>query len=411
MVRAHVHRPTRSHRVATPSVAVRPGAHPGHVARLGPAAVLGLQRLAGNRAVTPVVQRACAPYERGEKARAAAPAGVLSADVSLAGGHDITSAGGDSVVVADFPIGSAELRPSTIADLKRSWIGILERQPTVYEFVGYSDCVGEGGRNAGLRERRARAVAALFPKTAARGGRIHGAPVTEHAVDNATPEDRALNRSVVIQVPNVIEIGEIEVTEAEEPGVVIPRHEPDTTGCSRPEREMLSVAWPAAKMMINKALEMAYGGKGSVNTYLLERYFGPDWITHVSDIRAGYQKILANWFDWNPKFECLAQTAGRCPNAKPHMVTLAYVLKQRHVFSKSTPFGDVHVCREGFLDSIGNLQLLSATVLHELSHRLDNTSDHAYCSDPPQCDISTEKAIDNADSYAQYARTVFNAAI
>ena len=411
MVRAHVHRATRGHRVVPPSVAVRPGTHPGHVARLGPAAVLGLQRLAGNRAVTPVVQRACAPYERGEKARAAAPAGVLGADVSLAGGHDITSAGGESVVVADFPVGSAELRSSTISDLKRSWIGILERQPTVYDFVGYSDCVGEGGRNAGLRERRARAVAALFPKTAGRGGRIHGAPVTEHAVDNATPEDRALNRSVIIKVPNVIEIGEIEVTEAEEPGVVIPRREPDTVGCTKPERDMLSVAWPAAKMMINKALEMAYVGKGSVNSYLLERYFGPDWITHVSDIRAGYQNILSKWFNWSPRFECLAQTSGGCPNDDPHTVTLAYVTKRGKWPFTPTPYGNVHVCREGFVNSIGNLQLLSATVLHELSHRLDNTSDHDYCSHPPQCDISTEKAIDNADSYAQYARTVFNMAI
>ena len=64
------------------------------------------------------MQRACAPYERGERA-GRPPAGVLGADVSLAGGHDIDSAGGDSVVVADFPVGSAELRPSTVAQMRR----------------------------------------------------------------------------------------------------------------------------------------------------------------------------------------------------------------------------------------------------------------------------------------------------
>jgi outer membrane protein OmpA-like peptidoglycan-associated protein len=405
MVRAHVHRPTRVRRPPTPSAV-----HPAYATHLGPSAVLGLQRLAGNRAVTPLVQRACAPYERGERTKAVAPAGVLSGDVSLAGDR-VSSTSGDSVVVADFPIGSATLRSSTVAELRSSWIGILERQPTVYDFIGYSDCVGEGGRNASLRQRRAQAVAALFPKTAGRGGAVRGAPVTDHAVDNTSAEERALNRSVVIQVPPAIEIGEITVTEAEEPGVTVNRHEPPTKGCSRPEREMLSVAWPASKMMINKALEMAYNGKGSVNSYLLERYFGPDWRTHVTDIRAGYQKILANWFDWNPQFECLAQTEGSCPNDKPHWVTFAYVTKKRHLFSKSTPYGDVRVCREGFLNSIGDLQQLSATVLHELSHRLDNTSDHAYCSDPPECNLSTEKAIDNADSYAQYARTVFNLSI
>jgi outer membrane protein OmpA-like peptidoglycan-associated protein len=411
MMRAHGHRPVRSRRAAAPASAARATAHPAHATRLGPAAVLGLQRLAGNRAVTPVVQRACAPYEGGERAKASAPAGVLGRDVSLAGAHDIASTGGDSVVVADFPIGSATLRSSTVSELKASWVGILERQPTAYEFVGYSDCVGEGGRNTALREQRAKAVAALFPKTAKRGGAVRGAPVADHAVDNNTPEERALNRSVIIQVPMTVEIGDIEITEPEEPGVTINRREPDSVGCSRPEREMLSVAWPAAQMMLNKAMEMAYVGKGSVNSYLLERYFGPDWMTHITDIRAGYQKIRDKWFDWNPKFECQAQTAGSCPNADPHYVTLAYVKNERHVFGSPTPYGNVHVCREGFLRSIGNLQLLSATVLHELSHRLDNTDDHAYCSNPPQCDISTKDAIDNADSYAQYARTVFNISI
>ncbi len=410
-MRAHGQRASRAHRVATPATGVRTNTHPARGAPLGPSAVLGLQRLAGNRAVTPLVQRACAPYERGERTKAGSSGGVLGRDVSLAGAYDIASTGNDSVVVADFPVGSATLRPSTAAELRGSWIGILERQPTVYEFVGYSDCVGEGGRNAGLRERRAKAVAALFPKTVARGSATRGAPVSDHAVDNTTAEERALNRSVIIQVPTTVEIGDIEITEAEEPGVMIPRREPDTKGCSQPEKDMLSVAWPAAKMMINKALEMAQPDKGSVNAYLLERYFGADWRKHVPDIRAGYRKIIASWFDWNPRFECLAQTAESCPNDDPHYVTLAYVTKERHVFSKSTPYGDVRVCREGFLRSMGDLQRLSATVLHELSHRLDNTSDHAYCSNPPECGLSTEKAIDNADSYAQYARTVFNMSI
>jgi hypothetical protein len=410
MIRAHDARPGRSRSapagsVARRSLASRPATH------LGPAAVLRLQRLAGNRAVAPVVQRACAGYERGERTKAAASAGVLGADVSLAGPHGITSAGGDSVVVADFPIGGGTLRPSTIAELRASWVGILERQSTVYEFVGYSDCRG-GERNTSLRERRAKAVAALFPKTAARASAIRGAPVTEHAVDNTTPEERALNRSVVIRLPPATPPAPAPpAAEAEGPHVVVPRRDPDSVGCSRPEREMLSVAWPAAKMMIDTALQKAYVGQGSVNSYLLERYFGPDWMTHIVDIRAGYQRIVDKWFAWNPKFECLAQTAGSCPNADPHLVTLAYVKRKGAWPFTPTPYGNVHVCREGFLNSMGNLQKLSATVVHELSHRLDNTDDHAYCSNPPQCDIPTKKAIDNADSYAQYARTVFNLSI
>ena len=44
------------------------------------------------------------------------------------------------------------------------------------------------------------------------------------------------------------------------------------------------------------------------------------------------------------------------------------------------------------MNSIGNRQELSSTVVHELSHRLDKTRDRAYCDDPPQCGY-TAKAI------------------
>ena len=119
---------------------------------------------------------------------------------------------------------------------------------------------------------------------------------------------------------------------------------------------MLSVAWPAAKMMINKALEMAYVGKGSVNSYLLERYFGPDWratsCRHPRRVPEDHRQLVR----LEPTFECLAQTAESCPNDDPHYVTLAYVTKKRHVSSTPTPYGDVRVCREGFLHSMGNLQ-------------------------------------------------------
>ena len=418
-MRAYARPPVRHRPAHAQAAARRPigaGVHPTR-RPLDPGAILQLQRTAGNRAVgieigEVTVEPVCPPYERGERARAASPGGVLDADVSLAGGHGIDSAAGDSVVVADFPIGSAALRPSTVAQLRSSWIGILERQSTVrYEIVGYSDCAGEGSRNSALRRSRAQAVAALFPKTAARATGISGAPVAEHAVDNGSPEHRALNRSVIIRLPPSTPPPPAPTTEPEEPHVVIPRREPPTSGCKQGWRDMLSVAWPAARMMVTKALEMAYTGKGSVNTYLLERYFGPDALTNIVPIRQGYQTMLSKWFDWDPNFECHEQNEARCPHKDPHKVKLAYVRMKNNWPFKSTPYGSVHVCTEGFINSIGNLQELSSTVVHELSHRLDNTDDNAYCSDPPECGLTTAKAIDNADSYAQYARTVFNLSI
>ena len=52
---------------------------------------------------------------------------------------------------------------------------------------------------------------------------------------------------------------------------------------------------------------------------------------------------------------------------------------------------------------------LSTTILHELSHRLDNTDDEQYCGPARYCeDLSTRDAIDNADSYARFAQEIFN---
>jgi Lysine-specific metallo-endopeptidase len=112
--------------------------------------------------------------------------------------------------------------------------------------------------------------------------------------------------------------------------------------------------------------------------------------------------------DWEPRFDCLLQTEAKCPSSDPHFVTFAYVTRKRNIFSPPTPFGSVRVCAAAFAFS-GNLQILSKTILHELSHRLDNTDDEKYCWPARYCeDLSTRDAIDNADSYARFAQEIFN---
>jgi outer membrane protein OmpA-like peptidoglycan-associated protein len=380
------------------------------------AAVLNLQRLAGNRAVTTLldVQRqtappACGTYEPGERAKSMSAGGVLGLDVTLAAQHSISSAHPDSVVIADFPVGSAKLRSSTVNELRASWIGILERQEkATYEILGFSDCVGDGLENAFLRYDRARAVAALFPKTAARASNVAAGQMGEHLVGNATADERAVNRSVIIRLPPAAKPPPRHRV-PKDPHVMVPLKEPPSENCSQAQKDQLAIAWPAAKLMAQKAIEWAVAGKSSVHSHLLERYFGPDATTNIVGIRAGYQKILSKWEDWDPEFECHAQTEGSCKNKDPHLITLAYVkTKGRGPFNRA--YGNVHVCAASF-NSINDMQKISATVLHELSHRLDGTDDHAYCKNPPQCNLSTEKALDNADAYAEFARVAFNASM
>ena len=176
--------------------------------------LLQLQRSAGNRAVAGalVVQRDPVAYEPGES-EAATARGVISPDVRLlAGTGSRFNAAANSVLVADFRPNSAVVRTSAREELTGSWIRILEGQRTKqYALLGFTDATGDEGPNQGLRLNRARAVAALLPGTAGRGV-VGAAPAGAFITGNATREDRALNRAVLIRLPpeELREVGQIE---------------------------------------------------------------------------------------------------------------------------------------------------------------------------------------------------------
>jgi outer membrane protein OmpA-like peptidoglycan-associated protein len=170
--------------------------------------LLTLQRQAGNRAVTgalqvplPLQRTACA-YDTGEREKAT-DRGVLPRDVRLiAGSGSGYNAAPNSVVVADFRPGSAVIRTSTAEELRRSWIGILERGSQSYALLGFADCVGDEANNTSLRAARANAVAAVLPHTARNASVIGAAPATDFLMPaNSTPAERALNRAVLIRLP------------------------------------------------------------------------------------------------------------------------------------------------------------------------------------------------------------------
>ena len=183
--------------------------------------LLALQRHAGNRAVvgalktpgrrlpklagTPIaLQRAAYEYGARERATATTGRGILGTDVTLlAGTGSGYNAASNSVVVADFEPGSAVVRDSTMRELRGSWINILERSSSQpYEVLGFTDRVGDERANQKLRADRARAVAALFPKTARRASVIGAAPAADFlSPANSTPSERALNRSVLLRLP------------------------------------------------------------------------------------------------------------------------------------------------------------------------------------------------------------------
>jgi hypothetical protein len=149
------------------------------------------------------LQRAACEYEASEKAKAAAGGGLLAPAVTLlatiGSGYN---AAGNSVVVADFAPGSAVVRGSAAAELRGSWKGILERSTQSYALLGFTDCVSGERADPRLRADRSHAVAALLPNTARRASVIGAAPAGDFLLPaNATPQDRATNRSVLIRLP------------------------------------------------------------------------------------------------------------------------------------------------------------------------------------------------------------------
>jgi hypothetical protein len=343
-------------------------------------------------------------YEKGEEAAADAPQGILPYDIERAEFFGMVPA--DAMVVADFRPGDGELRPSTEGDLRKFWLPQFDKKTLGgFEIVGFNDCVGWESSNKSLRQRRAQALSRLLP-----GAATATASYDEYLVPNTSQRARALNRAVIVRPKAKVAAPPPAPKERE---TTIKKEAPETKNCSDDQRDQLSIAFPAAKLMAQRALAAVYSqDKGPVITFLLERYFGPDAMSQLPEIHAGFAKMLAGWVDWDSRFDCEKQAEEHCPNKDPHLVTLAYVMKRRHVFSPASAYGTVHVCEEAFAHP-DDMQKLAATLLHELSHRLDNTDDKKYCfaSDGWCSSLGIKAAIDNADSYAQFAREIFNASM
>jgi len=178
--------------------------------------ILDLQRTAGNRAVAgslaataigrlpgvpPYLQRKTS-YDPGESDAATAH-GVISPDVRLLGGTGSGyNASGDSVLIADFRPNSAVVRTSATEELRKSWARIIEGGASLpYAVLGFADATGAEGGNETLRAARAQSVAAMLPGTAKRGV-VGAAPIGDFIMPgNSTPEQRALNRAVLVRLP------------------------------------------------------------------------------------------------------------------------------------------------------------------------------------------------------------------
>lgn len=137
---------------------------------------------------------ACRGYVAGEVAKSYTLAGHLDP-------HVWKSAPG-RLVVADFGVDWRHLKSNIQPDpIFQHWLLAWESDDSYHlSIAGYSDCVGPESNNTDLRQGRARAVEELLgPKARGRVSFRGMAALGQYVTDNTTVQNRATNRSAVIE--------------------------------------------------------------------------------------------------------------------------------------------------------------------------------------------------------------------
>jgi outer membrane protein OmpA-like peptidoglycan-associated protein len=170
-------------------------------------------KLSTQLAMSPQIQRSrssrtqsdCPNYQENEVQTSHTEAGHLTSDVSFQPGK---------LIVADFGVDWRHVKSSTARDpLLTTWLARFEADPSYrLNIVGFSDCVGREGTNTTLRQARARNIEALLGPNARSRVTFRGmSALGTYVGENDTPENRAQNRSVVIEFNQQIEFEQEEI--------------------------------------------------------------------------------------------------------------------------------------------------------------------------------------------------------
>jgi len=151
-------------------------------------------------------------------------------------------------IVSHFAVGSSRVSALSRNPTWTAFVAVITSENSRWEILGFTDCQGDGERNAALRRERAEAVRNLLPAAAqAKIDRAIGAPLSDCVGTNGTELERSLNRSVVFRRTST------EITfPPENVEVTRPRPAPRAPGtltdfeCALQVAQNLGTAWLAA---------------------------------------------------------------------------------------------------------------------------------------------------------------------
>jgi hypothetical protein len=303
-------------------------------------------------------------------------------------------------LVANFDIGKSAVK----AGLQRHplWPGLLgavSEAKSQWQMIGLSDCHGETKLNESLRKQRADAVLATMPPAvAAHVVGTTGASLTDCVTDNGNRIAREWNRAVLITPVSREFIFEPDPIHGKRP---VPKPvEQDTVDCNQKQKDAIAQAQPIAVDMIRTALLRLRDRSDPKVKAWLRDYFADDGTTTYEHVHDGLINTLQG-LSREIKVEC--ESAGSlfysqfCETGSVFTIGYAYAQVGTRV----------HLCEAAFGQSDIDL---ASTLVHECSHLYDLTDDKVYCwkSSGKGCSmLSPKDAYDNADSYANFARSVY----
>jgi Domain of unknown function (DUF4157)/Lysine-specific metallo-endopeptidase len=299
-------------------------------------------------------------------------------------------------LIRSFDIGESRLKPSLMRDPGRpKMIATITEPGSTWEVIGLSDCEGPPELNRALRQQRADAVRAdLASVTGTHIVAANGAPLDDCMTPNQNQTARSWNRSVLIRRVNRQIEFEPEVIEGKRP-VPKPKKQ-STSDCTDKQKAEIAAAQPIAVDMVRNALYRISQWNGDPGLRaLLRQHFHDDSRSTVSKVHDGLVNTLKG-LQSDPTFECEEKGSlfydyfcgGR---------TLAYA---RHWVVGL----NVHLCELAF----GRTDLkLAETLVHEVNHLWNHTKDPSYCFESTYPGLSTDTALNNADSFACFARDAY----
>jgi hypothetical protein len=337
----------------------------------------GIQRAPDKRG-----SAACPGYTRGEVARSRTAAGILTDDTRLLPGH---------IHLMDFGVNRRDVKSTVRGDKRfQRFVREVVADPTYrISILGLDDCVGSVPAREQLRHGRAQQVLTLFGRDAQSRVTFAGAAdAGMYAADNRSSGGRAMNRGVLIGFHR----------EEQGPGEVVkPKRKPKpapTADCDAKKAADVQAAYPVAKAMVERALRELYRPSPKVLA-LMRKYFNDDGSRTQRELSRGLRNIKERGLDGSVTFECDDDddVLTRC-GGSVHGWAIPYLGWR------------VHLCEFAFKHSTTEL---ASTLIHELSHLVDNTwkTSELDCTGGCPPGVDRFDLYDNADSYARFAEEAY----